>query len=415
MTADGTPAIGDRVAPVAAVGRAARIPAFPRLRLPSSAGAVAAAIVIAVLAILVEVGEVLPVFVIALLMAYILDPVVTWMTRRGVPRGLATLVAIGALIAALAALVELFVRTIVSQGAAFVASLPAAFEALRDSVTSSGLSPAAQGDLLAFLDDIAAGAMGFDLTALIAPFVGGLVGMLGTFFTLLVLPFFLFYVLADRPGLVGAVRMGIPSPWRSDVLTVLRIVLDSFGTYVRAEAVIMAIVGILTTLGLLLLSLVVDPRLAQMALFLGLMAAVSELIPNFGPWIAAIPAVLFALTLGPAPLAAVIVLYLIVMFLEGQVLVPKIEGKSFAIHPSLVLVLVVIGVALLGLLGAVLALPVAAAGWGVARYVFRRAAGLSAAEAARGIALPSDPDPEADPTPAAALPAGGVPEPEGAA
>jgi putative permease len=396
---------------------AERVRGFPLLRTPSAAAVVAAAIVVVVLVILARVGEALPVFVVGLLIAYVLDPAVTWMARRGIPRGLATLIAIGALLAALGALIELFMRTVIAQGTAFAASLPQAFATLRESITASSLSPALQEDLLGFLDDMAAGAAGFDVTALIAPVLGGLVGLLGTFFTLLVLPFFLFYILAERPRMVAAVHDGIPAPWRKDVLAVLRIVLDSFGTYVRAEAAIMVIVGVLTTLGLLLLSVLVDPRLAQMALFLGLIAAISELIPNFGPWIAAIPAVLFALTLGPAALAAVIVLYVIVMFLEGQVLVPKIEGKSFSIQPAIVLVLVVVGLALLGLLGAVLALPVAAAGWGIARYVFRRATGMPASRAGEGILLAPDPDPdpgpgpETDPGLGTTLPAPGVPEP----
>jgi len=73
---------------------------------------------------------------------------------------------------------------------------------------------------------------------------------------------------------------------------------------------------------------------------------------------------------------ATLILYLGIMFLEGRVLVPTIEGKQFEIHPAWVLVLILVGLALVGPLGAVLALPVAAATRDVYTYVFRRAAGL---------------------------------------
>jgi predicted PurR-regulated permease PerM len=131
----------------------------------------------------------------------------------------------------------------------------------------------------------------------------------------------------------------------------------------------------------MLLNVFVDPAFAGFALLLAIIAAFSEFIPNFGPWIAAIPAVLIALTLGPNAVVATALLDLVLMFLEGQVLVPKIEGGAFSFHPALVLFLVVAGVALMGILGAILALPVAAAAWRSTRFAFRRASGLPLREA----------------------------------
>src|SRR5947209_20476715 len=66
------------------------------------------------------------------------------------------------------------------------------------------------------------------------------------------------------------------------------------------------------------------------------------------------------------------------MFVDGQVLVPKFGGGAFSFHPALVLFLVVAGVQLFGLIGASLALPVAASAWRITRYAFRRAAGQPA-------------------------------------
>jgi predicted PurR-regulated permease PerM len=151
---------------------------------------------------------------------------------------------------------------------------------------------------------------------------------------------------------------------------------DSFSTYIRAEALLMVLLGAITFVGLMILSVLVDSRIAGYALFLAVVAAFSELIPSFGPIIALVPALLFTASLGPTPLVAVLLLYLVIMFVEGNVLVPRIEGGRFELHPAIVIVLVLGGLALLGPLGAILAMPVASAGRDVFRYAFARASGM---------------------------------------
>ena len=91
---------------------------------------------------------------------------------------------------------------------------------------------------------------------------------------------------------------------------------------------------------------------------------------------AAIIAILvLAYLVGEALAIFLVGLILAIMFLEGQVLVPPIEGKQFEIHAAWVLVLILVGLALVGPLGAILALPVAAAARDAYPYIFRRAAG----------------------------------------
>jgi len=155
----------------------------------------------------------------------------------------------------------------------------------------------------------------------------------------------------------------------------MRISIGSFTTYIRAEAILMVLLGTITFLGLLALGLTVDSRIASYALFLAVIAAISELIPMVGPYIAFIPALIFTVPLGTGPLVAVSLLYLAIMFLEGNVLVPKIEGGQFELHPAIVIVLVIGGLALIGPLGAFLAMPVVAAGRDVFRYAFERSMG----------------------------------------
>lgn len=348
---------------------------FPRLATPSTAAVVATVGTLLAIALLAAVGDAAFVFVIGLILAFLLDPVVTWLSARKVPRGLATLLTMVVFFAIVIFLIVAFVGVVASQAAAFVAALPQALVNVENWIRTLGLSPSTEEDILNFINGIAQSISNFDVTVLFEPLLNATVAVLGSFFTLITLPFFMFYVLAGRPGLAKSVYTSLPAPWNADAQTVIRISLDSFGTYVRAEAIVASILGLMAFGGNMLLGVLVDPAFTEVALLLGIIAAISELIPNYGPWIAAIPAVLFSLTLGPTAIVATILLYIVIMFIEGQILVPKIEGGAFSFHPALVLFLVVAGVSLFGLLGAILALPVTAAAWRTIRYAFRRAAG----------------------------------------
>jgi predicted PurR-regulated permease PerM len=143
----------------------------------------------------------------------------------------------------------------------------------------------------------------------------------------------------------------------------------------------MVLLGLLTWAGLMLLGMAVDPRIAEYAVFLAVVAAFSEVIPLFGPWIATIPAVVFGITLGPISLIAISLLYLVISMVEGNILVPAIEGRSFALRPAVVAPVIATGLALGGALGAVVAVPTASAARDVYQYLFRRATGTPPAMA----------------------------------
>ncbi|HVL54195.1 MAG TPA: AI-2E family transporter, partial [Vitreimonas sp.] len=145
-----------------------------------------------------------------------------------------------------------------------------------------------------------------------------------------------------------------------------------FGQWVRAQLFLGVTVGVATFIGLEILSVTVDPVFGRFALLLAITAGVLELLPIIGPIIAAVPAILLAATAGPEAIIAAFLLYLLVQQVENYVLVPKIQGDAVELHPSAVMFALVVGGAIAGLLGAILALPITAAARNVFRYLFRR-------------------------------------------
>lgn len=123
------------------------------------------------------------------------------------------------------------------------------------------------------------------------------------------------------------------------------------GGWVRAEIILMFTIGTLTYIGLAALGI-------KYALPLALLAGLLEILPNIGPTVAAIPAILIALiTAGPLMAVAVLILALVVQQLENNFIVPKIMSDSCDVDPLVTILVILIGLQLGGVLGALLAVP----------------------------------------------------------
>jgi predicted PurR-regulated permease PerM len=269
----------------------------------------------------------------------------------------------------------------VSQGAAFVATAPTALDDVRAWLDQAALNPQVRDALASYASGLEATLGSVDLLAVLPGVAASLFSVFDITIAAFGVPFYVFLVVVDRPGLAVEVQRRLPDPWRDDILAVSGIVARQFGNYIRAETILMVLLGLLTWIGLMLLSIAVDPRIGEYAVFLAVVAAFSELIPLVGPWIAAIPAVVFGFTLGPGPFIAIGVLYVVISFIEGNLLVPAIEGRSFALRPAIVGPVIATGLALGGAFGAVLAVPTASAARDVYLYLFRRAEGAPPASA----------------------------------
>jgi predicted PurR-regulated permease PerM len=328
-------------------------------------------------------ADVLPIFVVGLILSFLIDTPTTVLAQRGVPRSIATVLMIALVLAGVAVLLTLVLSAAVRQGGAFIAAIPDSLAALRTWYVAVPADSAIRGVLDAILNDLAAALTSFNLAAAIAAIVRGIFGLVGSLAGFLVLPFFMFFVVRDRPRIAGSVEAALPARWREDVFTVIELVVGRLGAYVRSEATLMAVVGVATWVGLLALGFFVDARFHEYALFLAVLAGIGELIPMIGPWLAALPALLLSATMGPPAIVAVIVLYVAIGFIESNVLVPAIQGRAFAVHPAVVMFAVTGGLVMVGPPGAILALPVVAGGWDIFRYAFRRSLGLTPTAAAR--------------------------------
>jgi predicted PurR-regulated permease PerM len=310
-------------------------------------------------------------FVVGLVLAYLLDLPVERMARAGVPRWLAVLIVYAVVAVAAVQAIQLTLRPLANELATFIEEFPSFTAQVADQYAHLDLPPALRDAIDTWLEDLGAGVGGIQPGVLL-PVVTGIAGIVGSIVGYVIIPVWIFYLIKDRPALMAAFERSTPREWQPDIRAVAGIGSRVFGQWLRGQLLLGVTVGIATFVGLLVLSQVVDPVFGRFAILLSVVAGVLELLPIIGPIIAAIPAVLLALTAGVDAAVAALILYTIVQQVENNVLVPKIQGDAVELHPSAVMVALVVGGAIAGLLGAILALPIAAAARSIVRYLFHR-------------------------------------------
>jgi predicted PurR-regulated permease PerM len=158
------------------------------------------------------------------------------------------------------------------------------------------------------------------------------------------------YLLGDVRRFKAAYLRAAPHRYRRDLLALWDAFGHSLSRYLGGLALVLAIQGAISAVGLFLLGV-------PYALVLGAFVSVTAVIPYLGAWISAIPAVAVALTVSPTTAVLTALLFLGIQQLEGNFLTPKIQGDTLRVHPVLVFLAVIIGGGLAGIVGVIVAVP----------------------------------------------------------
>jgi predicted PurR-regulated permease PerM len=149
-------------------------------------------------------------------------------------------------------------------------------------------------------------------------------------------------------------RSLVPKRYQDFVVQLINKIQRKIGKWLKGQLILSLIIGVLSYLGLLILGV-------KFALVLALIAAIGEFIPYIGPVISAIPAIFLAFVQSPIKALFVLILFIVIQQLENHLLVPKIMQKAVGLNPIISVVALLIGFEVGGVIGAVLAIPVATA------------------------------------------------------
>ncbi len=171
---------------------------------------------------------------------------------------------------------------------------------------------------------------------------------------LIVMVFISIYTLLGKSGMRGFFLSLFPDDKRPEIRRVLGAMADAMGGYIRGSVVNGVIMGVLTSLGLLILGV-------DFAIVLGAMTGLLELLPVIGPILAGAIIVALAVLQSPTKALAALIFMIALQQLEGHILVPNIMRSQTDISPVLSIVALLAGAEIGGLLGAAVSLPIAAA------------------------------------------------------
>jgi predicted PurR-regulated permease PerM len=318
--------------------------------------AIGAGLIVGLVLIGVAAINVLVLMFIAVILASGLQPAIAWI-RGHVPigRGPTILLVYGAFLAVVVGMAVIVVPAAITQLERTIASLPPFFERAR--TWAETLRPGALAQSVTALIDAAARAVRPASTAAPAP---GQVVQVGltvaeSITTILTLLTVVYFWLTEHARLQRYVLAFVPQDRRKRARDVWNSAETRLGMWVRGQLILMATIGVMTSVAYTLLGV-------PAALLLGLIAAIAEAIPIVGPLLGAIPAVLVAATVSPQLALAVAGVYLVLQLIEGNVLVPLVMRNTTGISPFLVILSVLIGGAAGGFVGALFAVPIAAVG-----------------------------------------------------
>jgi predicted PurR-regulated permease PerM len=299
------------------------------------------------------VRDVLLVLYISGLLAMGLSPAVRRIERRRfvavrlrTPRWLAILLLYLGFLLLVAGVLALVVPPLVRQIGELVRNLPGYVDAIQAALAARGLTTdhLSWGNVFENLQ-----APGVALTGLFGA-VQSVVGALGKTVTILVLPF---YLLLESSSLRTGLLRFFKASNRHRADSIMKAVTIKVGAWLGGQLLLGAIIGASATLGFWLIGV-------PYFYVLGLVAAVGELIPVIGPILAAVPAILLGWTVSPQTALMTAGYCWAQQFVENNVLVPRIMERQVGVSPVTIIVALLVGSTLLGLPGAVLAVPSAA-------------------------------------------------------
>jgi predicted PurR-regulated permease PerM len=302
--------------------------------------------------------DLLLVLLTSVVIASSVEPGTKYLMKKKLPRVISVLVIYIGVILIMASLLYFFLPPLISDTTKFISTIPQYIETLSISAGQLQAVPAVQDFLTNlsrsfsdtdFLSTVGGGVSGatFGFLTTASAIFGGVL----SFVLIVVLSF---YLAVQEDGVANFLKIITPVEHERYILDLWKRSQKKIGLWMQGQLVLGVIIGVLTYLGLSILGV-------QNALLLAVIAAVFELIPVFGPILAAVPATAFGFIQGGLTLGMLVIgLYVIVQQFESQLIHPLVVKKIIGIPALIAIVALIVGAQLAGFLGILLSVPLAA-------------------------------------------------------
>ncbi len=304
------------------------------------------------LLLLWQIADILALIFVALFLAALIQPAAEWGAKYKIPRGVMVLGVYVVIFGLMALVIALMVPTLIEQATKLASLFGQKWSTIQDVATGladfakkHNLSSTFKPDLSSFQDQVSVAVTGLFKT--LTDVFGGIVA----FIIVLVMAF---YLVAQEHKAMTLIKDMVPLRHQKFAFSLVEAVQEKMGGWLRGQLLLCLIIGILYYVGLLIIG--VDSPLI-LAIFGGL----TEFIPYLGPILGGIPIVFVAFAISPTKGLLALLLLVIIQQAEGHLIVPKVMQKAVGLNPLFSITAMLVGAKLFGILGALLAIPVATA------------------------------------------------------
>jgi len=315
-----------------------------------------------ILAFVWFIRDIILIVFIAIIFAAVIEPLVnileSWSLntlKRKIPRGVLVLLLYLVLFLFLYLIVRMIIPPIVEQVALLTSNFPDLwgkivenFNSLKQYSEDQGLVDNIQQSLKGLQGGLEAAAGG------VYSFIIAIFRSAVNFLLVLVI---IFYLVVEKNAINKLFKAVAPAQYHSYLIGLFGVIQKKIGAWARGQLILGLIIGVLSFIGLIIL-------LPKYALVLAIIAAVTELVPYLGPILGSIPAIFLAFAVPPFSLwrgVAVLILYVVIQQVEEKIIVPQVMKKQLGLNPVVIIIVMLIGFRLAGIIGLVLAIPVATA------------------------------------------------------
>ena len=295
-------------------------------------------------------------FSFALMLAYFFDPLYRYLIHKKVPKVLAIIIVFGIIIALLILTIVFLIPSVINQLNVLYKEIPNFIENYQNLILSikpqlsKFINPADVEILLKEnLSELQKGILGFSQSIII--YLSNIVSSVT--FGIVIIPLILFYLMRDMFIFKENLYIFVSKENKKEFKEVLEEIDHIVSGFIRGRIIVCFIVGTLIGIGLYFLNL-------KFALIIGIVSGVFNFIPYLGPIVGVVLALIFALGQPWWILLMIVVLFILVNQLEAIYLNPNILGKELGLHPLTVILSMLICGLLLGILGVLVAVPLAA-------------------------------------------------------
>jgi predicted PurR-regulated permease PerM len=270
-------------------------------------------------------------------------PIVKWLKTKNIPRVVSSVILVVALLGIPVTLLVSLAPMIAEQGSSFIEEIPE-LTARIENRFDINISQELQNAFTNNSENLVTNA--FSLTGSVITFIAGIV------IVLVLTIYWLIYYNDIKIGFIDFLSTRNKSvKHKKYIVNTITAIENRLGTWVGAQLLISAVVGIITWV---VLSIIGFPY----AGILALIAAFLEIIPTLGPILASVPALLIAITISPTMFILILITYISIQQFESYVIGPRLLGHTLKLNPFVILLALIVGGHLLGIIGALIAIPV---------------------------------------------------------